>query len=73
MTVRWYALHKQWPLDKVEVTATHQKIDKQDTFEKKITLHGDSLSAEQRQKLIEISSNCPIQRTLENTVEFKMV
>ncbi|MFT6072921.1 MAG: putative redox protein [Dasania sp.] len=73
MTVRWYALHKQWPLDKVEVTATHQKIDKQDTFEKKITLHGDSLSAEQRQKLIEISSNCPIQKTLEGNVEISVI
>jgi uncharacterized OsmC-like protein len=35
MTVRWYALQQKWPLDKVEVKITHQKIDKSSLFEKR--------------------------------------
>jgi putative redox protein len=67
MTVRWYALQQKWPLDKVEVTLTHRKEGKQDMFTKSITLYGDALSDEQRKKLIEIASKCPVQRTLEGT------
>ncbi len=67
MTIRWYALKQQWPLDKVEVTLTHHKEGKQDVFEKSITLHGNLLTAEQRTKLIEIAAKCPVQRTLEGT------
>ncbi len=67
MTVRWYAIQQQWPLDKVEVTLTHRKEGKQDIFTKSITIYGDALSDEQRKKLIEIASKCPVQRTLEGT------
>jgi len=65
MTVRWYALQKQWPLDKVEVDLTHRKENKKDYFTKAITLHGDKLTPEQRAKLVEIAAKCPVQRTLE--------
>ena len=67
MTVRWYALQQKWPLDKVEVKLTHNKEGKQDIFTKTIMLHGNTLSDEQRKKLIEISGKCPVQRTLEGT------
>ena len=73
MTIRWYARQKNWPLEKVEVELTHQKqkIDGQpfkvDVFNKKITLHGPQLDADQRAKLIEIAAKCPVQRTLEGT------
>lgn len=67
MTIRWYALQQKWPLDKVEVTLTHHKDGKQDVFEKSITLYGESLTEEQRAKLIEIAAKCPVQRTLEGT------
>lgn len=67
MTIRWYALKQNWPLDKVEVTLKHHKEGKQDVFEKSITLYGDSLTDEQRAKLIEIAAKCPVQRTLEGT------
>jgi putative redox protein len=73
MTVRWYAIKQNWPLDKVEVKLTHQKRDKVDHFEKEITIHGDSLTDERRQKLIEIAAKCPIQRTLEGKVEIRTV
>lgn len=67
MTVRWYARQQNWPLDKVEVALTHHKENKQDFFTKTITLHGPSLTGEQRSKLIDVAAKCPIQRTLEGT------
>ena len=73
MTVRWYALQQKWPLEHVAVTLTHRKggagasSARQDVFTKTITLTGDALTAEQRQKLLEIAAKCPIQRVLEGT------
>jgi len=73
MTVRWYAKQQNWPLDKVEVNLTHRKeaaegqTRKTDIFEKQVILHGDTLSDEQRKKLIEVAAKCPVQRTLEGT------
>lgn len=73
MTVRWYALQKKWPLEKVEVKLSHQKINKVDTFEKQVIVHGDSLTAEQRQKLVDVAAKCPVQRTLESEVVIRTV
>ncbi|MDB5490554.1 MAG: osmotically inducible protein OsmC [Micavibrio sp.] len=67
MTVRWYARQQNWPLEKVEVILTHHKEGRTDHFTKDISLYGDSLSGEQREKLIEIAAKCPVQRTLEGT------
>lgn len=73
MTVRWYARQQNWPLESVEVALTHEKVSangsprKTDHFTKTITIHGDSLTAEQKKKLIEIAAKCPVQRTLEGT------
>ena len=75
MTVRWFATQRNWPLDKVEVVLTHHKDavnnspGKVDIFSKKVILHGDTLTDDQRVKLIEIAAKCPIQRTLEATPE----
>lgn len=68
MTVRWYAIQQKWPLEKVEVKLSHQKIDKVDTFEKQVIVHGDALTPEQRKKLVEIAAKCPVQRTLQSDV-----
>lgn len=73
MTVRWYAIQQKWPLEKVEVTLTFQKIDKVGVFEKKVMVYGDLLSDEQRQKLIDVAAKCPVQRTLEGKIEIKTV
>jgi putative redox protein len=73
MTVRWYALREKWLLERVEVTLTHQKIDKISVFEKRITLHGDQLTDEQRKKLIDVAAKCPVQRTLEGKLEVRTV
>lgn len=77
MTVRWYARQKNWPLDKVEVKITHQKVSidnnprKTDVFTKEIIIHGESLTPEQRGKLVEVAAKCPVQRTLEGTPVIK--
>ncbi len=71
MTVRWYALREKWPLDKVEVKLTFQKINKVGVFEKQVIVHGDKLTDDQRQKLIDVAAKCPVQRTLEGKVEIK--
>ena len=73
MTVRWYALREEWPLDKVEVKLTFQKINKVGVFEKQVIVHGDKLTNDQRQKLIDVAAKCPVQRTLEGKVEIKTV
>jgi putative redox protein len=73
MTVRWYALKQKWPLEKVEVNVTFQKIDKVGVFEKEVIVYGDELSEEQRQKLVEVAAKCPVQRTLEGKIEITTV
>lgn len=83
MTVRWYAKQQNWPLEKVEVKLSHQKIDastlpessekkgKIDLFEKQVIVHGNNLSDEQRKKLVDVAAKCPVQRTLQSDVIIK--
>lgn len=73
MTVRWYAKQKDWPLEKVEVNLTYQKLDKVDVFEKEIIVYGDALTPEQRTKLVDIAAKCPVQRTLESDIVIRTV
>ncbi|MDX2066359.1 MAG: OsmC family protein [Fimbriimonadaceae bacterium] len=70
MTIRWYARQQGWPLDRVQVTVTHAKRDRIDTFRKRIEIEGPLLSAEQRAKLREVADKCPVHRTLLGTPEF---
>jgi putative redox protein len=73
MTVRWYALQQKWPLERVEVTVTHQKggpgaaSPRQDVFTKTLHLFGPDLTPEQHAKLRDVAAKCPVQRTLEGT------
>ena len=80
MTVRWYAKQQNWPLEKVEVNMSYQKVTaaelseaagktgKIDFFEKEIIVHGDGLTQDQRRKLVDIAAKCPVQRTLQSDV-----
>ena len=65
MTIRWYALKKNWPLERAEVKISYQKIDNVDNFEKQIIIHGDELTDEQRERLIDVAGKCPVQRSLQ--------
>ncbi|EBA05542.1 bifunctional alpha/beta hydrolase/OsmC family protein [Sagittula stellata] len=74
MTIRMYARRKGWPLARVSVDVTHDKVHAQDAgtqadtridrFTRAITLEGD-LSPDQRSRLLEIADRCPVHRSLE--------
>ena len=79
MTLRMYARLKKWPLDKVSVRLTHDKIyaadcascetkeGKIDRIERFIELDGP-LTDQQRQRLLEIADRCPVHRTLTSEI-----
>lgn len=79
MTLRIYARQKQWPLHKVTVRLTHDRIHaedcatcetkegKLDWIDRDIQVEGP-LDEAQRQKLLQIADRCPIHRTLTSEV-----
>lgn len=81
MTLRMYAQRKQWPVDKISVELRHERVhakdcedcdntaSKIDRFECVLEIVGESLTDEQRQRLLEIASRCPVHRTLKNDKE----
>ncbi|MEQ9363025.1 MAG: bifunctional alpha/beta hydrolase/OsmC family protein, partial [Leptospirales bacterium] len=82
MTIQMYADRKKWPLEGVQVALDHGKIHaedcadcetkvgKIDEIKREIRLEGD-LSAEQREKLIEIADKCPVHRTLHSEIKVR--
>lgn len=79
MTLRMYADLKKIPLEKVVVRLTYEKIHTEDCLncenpsakidhiDRHIELIGN-LSAEQKQKLLEIADKCPVHRTLSSEI-----
>lgn len=71
MTVRMYADRKEWPLEHVEVALSHRRetVDGEGVtrIDRAIRLVGD-LDAEQRARLLEIASRCPVHRALTGTI-----
>jgi len=75
MTLRLYAAHKGWPLERVTVSLRHERIHatdcaecetregRIDRIERALDLEGP-LDAAQRQRLLEIAAKCPVHRTL---------
>jgi len=82
MTIRMYARHKQLPLEHVTVRLAHQRIHARDCEDcetrdgqideitRQIELRGE-LSAEQRQRLLEIADRCPVHRTLHSEIRVR--
>jgi putative redox protein len=80
MTLRMYAQHKGLPLNRVSVRLAHEKVHAEDCarcehasgrvdrITRWVYLEGD-LSAEQRQRLIQIADRCPVHQTLHGQVE----
>ncbi|QNF33327.1 OsmC family protein [Adhaeribacter swui] len=74
ITLHMYAQRKNWPLERAEVTLEQRTLsttesalaagDKRTLISKTLQLTGD-LTAEQIARLKDISSRCPIQKTLE--------
>lgn len=67
ITVRMYAERKEWELASVTVAATSTKEGGGRTFSCEIQLDGN-LTPEQRQRLLEIASLCPVHKLLESEV-----
>jgi uncharacterized OsmC-like protein/pimeloyl-ACP methyl ester carboxylesterase len=79
MTLRMYAERQGWPLERVVVTLSHDKIHaadctdcetkdgKIDQIERQIELSGP-LGDDQRRRLLEIADRCPVHRTLHSEV-----
>jgi putative redox protein len=80
MTVSMYARRKQWPLEAVTVRLRHSRIYAKDCtecetkdgmldrIEREIALTGP-LTDEQRTRLLEIASRCPVHRTLTSEIK----
>ncbi len=82
MTLRMYATMKQLPLTRVRVRLSHHRIHARDCADcnskdgkvdeifREITLEGD-LSAQQRQRLLEIANRCPVHQTLTSEIKIR--
>lgn len=82
ITVTLYARRKAWPLESVTVRLRHDKIHADDceSCESKDVLldridcelsFSGPLSPEQRTRLLEIASRCPVHRTLTSEIEIR--
>lgn len=68
ITLRMYANHKKWNVQRITVKLTHKKApngegNPTDMIAREITLEGQ-LDNEQRLRLLEIANKCPVHRTL---------
>ena len=82
MTLRMYADRKKWPLKEIRVALTHSKdypndcvnceqpAAMLDRIERRIALIGE-LSAEQRQRLLEIATLCPVHKSLTSGIDIQ--
>jgi putative redox protein len=83
MTVGLYARTKKWPLQNISVSLRHSRIHAKDCAEcetkegmldridVELALSG-ALTAEQRAKLMEIATKCPVHRTLKSEINIRL-
>jgi uncharacterized OsmC-like protein/pimeloyl-ACP methyl ester carboxylesterase len=82
MTLRMYAARKEWPIGRIAVFLSHDKIHakdcadcettegKLDRIVRRLTIDGD-LSPDMQSKLLEIADKCPVHRTLKSEVKIE--
>jgi putative redox protein len=80
MTVRLYADRRKWPLERARISLQHRKVHakdcvdcvdkpaKMDVVDVVISFDG-ALTDEQRAKLLEIAERCPVQQTLQTSIQ----
>ncbi len=85
MTIRTLAIRQSWPLENVEVYITYAKKDasevigvvgrigKVEVIEKRIILHGEALTDQQREALLDAADDCPLQRTIKSDVIIRTI
>ncbi len=74
ITLRMYANHKKWDLSAlgVNVTLDYDTIELKNIFICSITF-SDTLSAEQRTRLLQIAERCPVHKILAGTIQLKTI
>lgn len=82
ITIKLYAERKKWPLEGVDVALDYERFKGADyadyegdaafvhEIREAITLHGP-LDADQKERLLEIGSRCPVRRVIELPSFFK--
>ena len=70
MTLKMYAGRKEMKLDNVIVTVDIERHDDVETFSRDIQLQGN-LSAEEKERLLEIAHKCPIHKALSGQIQIK--
>lgn len=67
ITLRLYATRKGWPLADVDVQLTGRQEGERFAIDRRLRFRG-TLDADQRARLVEIATKCPVHRTLSGTV-----
>jgi putative redox protein len=70
MTLKMYAGRKSMNLENAIVTVDIERVNDVETFVRDIQLLGN-LSAEEKDRLIEIANKCPIHKALAGDIEIK--
>ncbi len=70
ITLRMYADRKQWPVEKIRVEVSSDKIGGATIFTRHIYFDG-TLDQGQRDRLLQIANACPVHKTLTNPIEIK--
>ena len=76
MTMRMYAERKGWPLEGVEIALRHDRRKVEPgtpgatpagwayVIHREVELRGDGLTAEQRERILEVADKCPVHQSL---------
>ena len=70
MTLKMYAGRKEMKLENAIVTVDITRVDDVETLSREIQLHGN-LSAEEKERLLEIANKCPIHKALAGQIQIK--
>lgn len=70
MTLKMYAGRKEMKLENAIVTVDIERVNDVETFSREIQLQGN-LSAEEKERLLEIANKCPIHKALAGQIQIK--